>query len=315
MFLSSVVRRRSTRTRPVSWSPSYLWSIPRQIWRHPNNRNRRSLALARSILWQAYKRLVGKPITVRLFGTLRLRCYPDSVGASSVIYFGDYYEFNEMHFVRRFLRPGDSFIDGGANIGTYSLLAASIVGSSGRVIAFEPDPIAASRFRENIALNGFSNIAVHEAALSDSSGVMRFSDGLDVSNRMVAPTETGVPTVEVEAVRLDDHLERDVAYLMAKFDLEGSELAALHGAEEHLLAGNPPVWQLEATEGQLQKQGASRHDVISFLRDCGYEFASYDARVGRLSFLDTVTPAHHDFFAVHPSARDLVLQRLNSRRH
>lgn len=237
------------------------------------------------------------------------------MGASSVIYWGDYHEFNEMHFVRRFLRPRDSFIDGGANIGTYSLLAARVVGPTGTVIAFEPDPIAASRFRENIALNAFSNINVHEAALSDSPGVMQFSKGWDVSNRMVSPTETGVPTAEVEAVRLDDRLEPDVAYAMAKFDLEGSELAALQGAKEHLVAGNPPVWQLEATDTQLQRLGTSRQEVISFLRECGYMFASYDARHGRLSFLDEVTSTHHDFFAIHSSAQEMVLQRITSRKH
>ena len=304
--------KETPRRRPLSWSPSYFWSIPKQIWLHPNNQNRRIWALARSILWQGYKRITGKPITIRIFGTLRLRCYPDSVGASSVVYFGDYHEFNEMHFLRRFLRPGDSYIDGGANIGTYSLLAARMVGPGGKVIAFEPDPVAAARFRENIALNRFTNIEVNEVALSDSPGVIRFSEGWDVSNRILGPMETGVRVAEVNTVRLDDHLAHDTAYAMAKFDLEGSELAALRGAHEHLITGNPPVWQLEATETQLQKLGNSRREVTTFLRDCGYTFGAYDARTGRLSFLDEVTPAHHDFFAIHTPAREMVLERIAS---
>lgn len=290
----------------------YLWSIPHQIWRHPNNRNRRALALARSVWWQGYKRLIRKPITVRLFNGMRLRCYPDSVSASEVFYFGGYHEFNEMLFIRRFLRAGDSFIDGGANIGVYSLLAASIVGPTGRVDAFEPDAVAASRLRENIELNGLTNVHVHEAALSDTPGRIRFAQGLDVSNRMVSSNEAGLQTADVEAVRLDDSLEPGARYMMAKLDVEGAEIAALRGAEQHLDAGNPPVWQLEAMERQLRKLGTSRKEVVSLLRQHGYGFASYDARNRRLKRLDDVAPTDANFLAVHYSAQETVLQRVTS---
>lgn len=290
----------------------YLWSIPRQILRHPNNQSRALRALAKSIWWQGYKRLAKRPITVRLFETMMLRCYPDSVSASNVMYFGDYYEFDEMFFIRRYLRPGDGFIDGGANIGTYSLLAAKIVGPSGRVEAFEPDRIAALRLRENITLNGLSSVKVHEAALSDAPGRFRFAQGWDVSNRLVSLDETGIKTAEVETIRLDDYLEPNIVYKMAKLDLEGSELAALRGARNHIVAANPPVWQLEAMESQLLKQGTSREEVTSFLRDCGYGFASYEARSGRLRFFENLTPALENFFAIHSSAREMVLQRVKS---
>ena len=291
----------------------YLWSIPREIFRHPNNRNHRIRALGRSVLWQAYKRLVGKPVTVRLFDGIRLRCYPDSVSASQVFYFGSYHEFDEMLFVSRFLRPGDGFIDGGANIGTYSLLAASIAGPSGRVEAFEPDPIAASRLRENVALNALTNVHVYEVALTDIRGRVRFAQGLDVSNRMVSSSETALQTADVEAVRLDECLDRRAAYMMAKLDLEGAEPSALRGAKKHLVAANPPVWQLEARERQLQRLGTSRHEVISLLGDCGYTFALYEARNRRLRSIDEPTAAHANFLAIHQSANDMVLERLTAR--
>jgi FkbM family methyltransferase len=309
---SAVATHRDTDSHIGRSSFYYLWSIPRQILRHPNNRRRALRGLAKSIWWQGYKRLAKRPITVPLFETMKLRCYPDSVSASNVMYFGDYYEFDEMLFVRRYRRPGDGFIDGGANIGTYSLLAAKIAGPSGRVEAFEPDRVAALRLRENIALNALSNVKVHEAALSDTPGRFRFAQGWDVSNRLVYLAETGMQTAEVDTVRLDDQLEPNIAYEMAKLDLEGSELAALHGARKHLLAANPPVWQLEAMESQLLKQGTSRKEVTSFLRDCGYRFASYDAKSGRLRFLEDLPPTLENFFAIHSSAREIVLERLKS---
>ena len=71
--------------------------------------------------------------------------------------------------LRAFLRPGDTFVDIGANIGIFSLLAARIVGPSGRVIAFEPVPITLEKLRANILLNDLQNITVVPAALCDET--------------------------------------------------------------------------------------------------------------------------------------------------
>ena len=78
---------------------------------------------------------------------MTLRCYPDSPSASAMIYCHDSPDFHEMNFIRRYLRAGDTFLDIGANIGVYSLLAASRVGPSGRVVAFEPAKQASKKNR------------------------------------------------------------------------------------------------------------------------------------------------------------------------
>jgi predicted methyltransferase len=88
---------------------------------------------------------------VSAYGDTSLLCYPRSNSASNVIYFTPYYDYDEMHFLQRYLRPGDVVIDAGANIGTYTLLAATCVGPTGQVIAFEPAPVAFARLRENVA--------------------------------------------------------------------------------------------------------------------------------------------------------------------
>ena len=67
--------------------------------------------------------------------------------------------------MQRFLKPGDHFIDVGANIGYFSLLAAAVVGSAGRVSAFEASPITRQALVRNIALNGLQDhVTVHETA-------------------------------------------------------------------------------------------------------------------------------------------------------
>ena len=119
--------------------------------------------------WQAYKRTIRRPLQVRAYrGTIRIRAYPDSAEAGRFIYFNGVPDHVEATLMSRVLRHGDGFVDGGAHIGTYALLAASLVGSDGHVDCFEGAPTALARLCENIALNGFGNVTVHAAALSDT---------------------------------------------------------------------------------------------------------------------------------------------------
>ena len=97
--------------------------VLKYIWTHPANRGRRLRAVGRSLGWQCTKRLTGHSRDIRVFGDLRLRCYPDSCGAGIMIYTNGWYDYDDMHFVHRYLRPGDAVIDVGANIGVYTLLS------------------------------------------------------------------------------------------------------------------------------------------------------------------------------------------------
>lgn len=263
---------------------SYAVSIPRQVWSHPANRHRRGRALARAIGWQLYKRGVRSPKEIKIFSGMRIRCYPDSNSASNLFYFTPYYEYDEMLFLQRYLRPGDGFIDGGANIGTYSLLAAGIVGPGGRVVAFEPTPETARRFRENVALNGLDWVELHEAALAERSGVVPFLTEWDVSNRILTGEEAAAGAIHVTCASLDSSLPPDARFAMAKLDLEGAEVAALRGADQHLRDANPPVWQVEVWDHLLRDMGTTTRELLSLLSDYGYDVASYDADANRLDF-------------------------------
>jgi FkbM family methyltransferase len=72
------------------------------------------------------------------------------------------------------LREGDVVVDVGANIGAFSVVAARQVGASGRVIAYEPDPDICRRLRDNIELNGLTNVTVHNRAVGGKSGTATF---------------------------------------------------------------------------------------------------------------------------------------------
>src|ERR1700685_3926462 len=83
----------------------------------------------------------------------------------------------ELAALKSLLKPGDTFVDCGANLGLWTLAAAPLVGEQGKVIAFEANPDTVRRLREH-ARPGESWVKIHEAAVSDHPGVLRFDPGL-----------------------------------------------------------------------------------------------------------------------------------------
>jgi FkbM family methyltransferase len=153
-----------------------------------------------------------------------------------------------LEFCDRLIKPGDVVFDCGANQGIYACAFAALVGPSGKVIAIEPQDYAVAALRNNIRVNGFTNVTVEHAAVSDRVG----SAVLDVSHGAVSASiirdfdrqiAMSVPTVTLAGVaeRLD--LKRLDA---VKMDVEGAEYLALTGAKTLLDRFKPKII-LEAT--------------------------------------------------------------------
>src|SRR5215510_12901685 len=119
--------------------------------------------------WRKFRwaSVAGRPRTfvTRLQPGVRMRLYGDSE-LCRLIYCRSF-ETTERAFLNHCLRPGDVFVDVGANIGLFTLIAASRVGPAGRVVAFEPTGVTYTRLIYNARLNGFSKASCVNAALSD----------------------------------------------------------------------------------------------------------------------------------------------------
>ena len=178
----------------------------------------------------------------------------------------------EARLVAKLLRPGDVLVDGGANVGLFSLIAAVAVGPGGRVLACEPVAETMALLRANAAENDFPTLELHEVALSDRpgrAGFTVFEAGSGLAS--FAPEDGGGRVVDVTATTLDA-LTADVAGRVAvvKLDIEGAEVKALKGAAR-LIAHDRPVFVIELEPGHLARQGSSVADVREILAPHGYE--------------------------------------------
>jgi len=183
------------------------------------------------------------------------------------------------------LRPGDVVIDGGANIGLYTVLAAACVGRHGQVIACEPSPATMTLLRANVKHNRFDWVEVREVALAEARGRLTmhtFEPGSGYSSFAPALTLDG-DRIDVEVTTLDDlaaTLDRSVS--LVKLDVEGAELRALHGASELLRVARPD-FLIELEPQHLARQGSSVAELQDLFEDVAYVGYALGDKPERLS--------------------------------
>ena len=160
------------------------------------------------------------------------------------------------------------------------MLAASLVGENGRVIAFEPGVKARKRLLENLEINNLKNVTVHDCAVSEFVGHIDFFLDYDTTNRIKTGGDLG-RSVSVPQIRLDDVI--NFSCVMGKMDIEGAEPLALRGAAKLLATSNPPVWLLELN-GALKTFQYSEESLKAWLFKVGYDLCLYDADHLELDF-------------------------------
>ena len=179
------------------------------------------------------------------------------------------YEPSKHAIIRRHLRPGMTFIDVGANKGDFTLLAARLTGSSGRVISIEPEPENHSMLQRSIALNDYPHIKVLQLALSDGDGTTTLQIGSTSGAHTLSPEFHGIRAVEVPTRTLDGIVaEEELGSVdMIKIDVQGFELAVLRGAAQTLRA-NPRIILLL----DLPRQSEKRHAIGEYLAQFGFTY-------------------------------------------
>lgn len=252
--------------------------IIRFITQHPLSHGRRLRNIARFVAWQLRSRLVPGATTFEFVNGARVYIRRGMTGIT-----GNYYvgldEFQDMAFLLHFLRPADLFVDVGANVGSYTLLAASAVGAN--VIAFEPGAAAREWLSRNVALNNVSNLVdLRDQAVGSRSGTAAFTKGLDTVNHLIptdaldaASSATEAESEIVEITTLDDALVGK-SPVMLKVDVEGFETEVIRSAAVTL--ANPTLQcVLLELGGAGAAYGYNEDDVRRCMRQFGFTLCSY----------------------------------------
>jgi FkbM family methyltransferase len=195
------------------------------------------------------------------------------------IYYHGCYEPETVAMIEGSLRAGSVFLDIGAHVGQYSVIAARKVGLGGAVHAFEPDSDTFRLLSKNVA--AMANVHANQIALSDRDGTATFylADTTHIGfNSLRKPHECATErTCSVTVQTLDRYLaEHGISHVdFIKMDVEGGELNVLSGAT-HLLDVSKPAVLLEFNPKALGQFGHTCEDLETFLRRRGYDLRPVD---------------------------------------
>jgi len=208
-----------------------LGRMLRFIMNHPLNREQKLESLRRFVFWQIGSRLAPGPVAINFVNGSKLLVSPGMTGATGNIYTG-LHEFEDMSFVLHALRDEDLFVDVGANIGSYTILAAAAIGAT--CVAFEPIQETYHHLVRNINLNGIGGIVTCEnIGIGSERGELSFSSELDTVNHVLGKNDQGVASVTVPVKTLDEALTGRHATII-KIDVEGFETRVIDGARATL---------------------------------------------------------------------------------
>ncbi len=262
----------------------------------------------------------GDAVEVGLRSGPRVLVHPDEFIGRIVFYFGDL-DPRISWICRCLLRPDDVVIDVGANYGVVSLLAAELVGASGSVHAFEPQPHVASLLRRSAQMNGYNQLHVHEVALSEEDGELELH--IPVGNlggaslTRLSGQGSSIPVKVRHGGTVLAELELPAIRLL-KIDIEGHEAEFLRSGRDFLRSCPPDVILFESNDALYE---TGRHvpfwqrPAVRELGDLRYEMVRVGQRFAAVGpRLTRVKPGRDDpgldFVAVHRSRYEEIAKVL-----
>lgn len=242
------------------------------ITRHPLNRGRKVASLVRFVNWQIGSRLSPGGVVYEWVNGCKILVKAGETGLTGNIYTG-LHEFHDMAFLLHFLRPNDLFVDVGANLGSYTILACAAIGARG--MAFEPVPRTYERLVENIRLNQIETRAICvNKGLGSEEGMIEFTIDGDTTNHVLAAQEQSEKKLAVEVTTLDSVLKGDCP-LMIKIDVEGYESQVLQGGRETINNEQLCAVVMELNESG-SRYGVDDSHLLELMIRSGFRPYSYD---------------------------------------
>lgn len=172
-----------------------------------------------------------------------------------------------------------TFVDIGANIGTYTVIASVAMGGTGTVISFEPEFSNHSILSDTMKLNKCSNVRLVQMALSDEigDGWLKLTQGPNPGEHALSVDGQAEGTQAITLSTLDHFLSGEGVSTcdLIKLDVEGVELKVLKGATNTLTSTPHPVLIIEVSDENLQDYGSTTSELFRYMQDMGYRPFSY----------------------------------------
>jgi FkbM family methyltransferase len=249
-----------------------LLTTLRFIINHPLNRDSRIGSLLRFAKWQIGSRLLPGAVAYEWINGSRFLVKRGDTGLTGNIYTG-LHEFHDMAYLLHVLCADDLFIDVGANVGSYTILACSAIGARG--YAFEPIPATHQRLLENIRLNQLEQrVQCLNIGVGSEPGRLTFTIDGDTTNHALADDETAQHTLSVSVSTLDAVLNNEAPALM-KIDVEGFETPVLRGAMETLKKPSLHSVIMELN-GSGSRYGFDESQILELMLAHGFKTYSYN---------------------------------------
>lgn len=240
------------------------------------------LPFATNIYQFVYKKLKPNGI-VGIITAENHKMFVDSRDTGMAPYFimhGDFIP-DEAGVLKKILKPGMVFIDVGANIGYFSLIAAKLVGDSGKVFAFEPDENNFFLLQKNINANRYKNIIAVKKAVSDKVGTAKFyleKENLCAHSLM---PKINCDFIEIETIFLDEYFKNKKINVV-KIDVEGMEPAVLSGMEKLIKVNESMAMITEYYPKAILNAGYSPKDYLESLKKNGFQLVNFGNQSGKL---------------------------------
>lgn len=242
------------------------------IIQHPLNRKRKAHAILNFVKWQFGSRLVPGDVIYPWIDNTKFIVSSGEHGLTQNIYCG-LHEFNDMAYVLHVVDNEDLFIDIGANVGSYTILACGAKGARG--ICFEPVPQTYSRLKENLILNGLlDRVRAHNVGLADEEGELFFTSNQNTTNHILLGDVKPLDAITVKVMPLDAMLEEKMPSLI-KIDVEGFETLVIAGASQTLQKPSLHSVIMEFN-GSGEKYGFDEEELMQTMYSFGFQMLSYD---------------------------------------
>lgn len=211
-----------------------------------------------------------------------------------------FHEKTATDLVKNEIKEGDTVLDIGANIGYYTLLFAKLVGPTGKVFAFEPEPKNFKLLKKNVEENNYKNTQFFQNAVSDKDEKLKFyiSDESSAANQLFQPKKFN-EIIEVDSIKLDNFFSKDTKIDFVKIDIQGAEGTAIKGMIS-LLKNNPEIkimqeWWPEA----IKKYGMESDEHLKILESLGYKFYEIDGqndKINEICIKELINKYPNEFF-------------------